>query len=39
MMLCLEQGGPMATKRVVCVKVIGYIKATLPCYLNGEAAA
>lgn len=39
MMLFLEQGGSMATKRVVCVKIIGCVEAAFPCYPNGEPEA
>lgn len=39
MMMCLEQGESMAKKSVVCVKIIGSVEATSPCYPNGEPEA
>lgn len=38
-MLCLEQGGSMATKRVACVKIISCAEATSPCNPIGEPEA
>lgn len=39
MMMCLEQGGSMATKRVDCVKIISCAEAASSCNPIGEPEA